>query len=481
MRAPRSHIRIASLVLVVGATMLGLGSAPRAQVPARATLNAKQRLLAGEPLPVNTAERVKLLRELQQASPRPVYAPGRVIVKLADGGTEQSLRALSVRANGRSVTRPAYGDFVVLHLDPAADVVKAAAELALTPGVVYAEPDPILYPTYVPNDPLYSYQWNLQKIGMERTWDINQGADSSVVVAVIDGGVAYLDKGVFRQAPDLAGTSFVAPHDFIWDDNEPTDLDGHGTHVTGTIAQRTGNALGVAGVAFNVSIMPVKVVSGVWDVVLGAPNQGTDALLAEAIRYAADNGAQVINMSLGAEGESTPIHDAIEYALSKGVFMAAAAGNSGDEGNTPIYPAAYALEFDGLVAVAALDYNLARSFYSNSNPYVEIAAPGGDTRVDLNNDSFADGILQQTINQDLAEIGVFNEFRYEFFQGTSMASPHVAGLAALLVKQGVKDPRGIEKIIEHFATDIGPAGRDNDTGFGVINPSAAIYGIGLAK
>ena len=156
MPAWRLRVRIATLGLVVGATIVGLGSAPRAQVAAlNPTLNAKQRLLAGEPLPVNTAERVRQLREQAATPPRQVYAPGRLIVKLADGGTEQSLRELSVRAGGLNARRATYGDFIILNLDPAADVVRAAAELRAAPGVVYAEPDAILYAAYVPNDPLY--------------------------------------------------------------------------------------------------------------------------------------------------------------------------------------------------------------------------------------------------------------------------------------------------------------------------------------
>lgn len=486
---PHTSLRvwIICLALVAGA-LAGLGSTPHAQGRGFATpdrqpsaLNMKQRLLAGEAMPINMPSEIRLLQERLAASPRRVYAPGRVIVKLADGGTEESLRALSARARGRSVARSAYADFVVVHVDPAVDVVQAAAELAAAPGVVYAEPDAIRYPSYVPNDPLYSLQWNFHKLGMERTWDINRGADSAVVVAVLDGGVAYLDKGNFREAPDLVGTNFVAPHDFIWDDDEPVDFGGHGTHVTGTIAQRTGNGLGVAGMAFNVSIMPVKTIADEIDEALGAPNLGTSATVAEAIHYAVDHGANVINMSFGGPGDSTVEHDAMAYALSKGVFLAAAAGNSGDTGNEPSFPAASASEFEGLVAVGALDYNFNRAPYSNSNAYVEIAAPGGNLEVDADGDGYPDGILQETLDLDLVSHGIFNQFGYFFLQGTSMAAPHVSGLAALLVKQGVKSPKAVEAIIEATATDVGPAGRDNDTGFGVINPRAAIFGIGLAK
>jgi serine protease len=478
MRLAPFFVRYACVGLAAGASVIALPTAPRAQAPAG---NMKQRLLAGESLPLNMAAEVKAQRELAAASPRPIYAPGRVVLKLADGGTASALSTLSAQVGARSVVRPAYADFVVLTLPADADVVAVAADLASQPGVVYAEPDAVAHLLFVPNDPGYDVQWNFKKLGMERAWDINQGGQSSLTVAVIDTGVAYTDTGTFRQAPDLAGANFVSPHDFIWDDDTPVDLDGHGTHVTGTVGERTNNDLGVAGMAFNVSLMPIKAISGVWDKAMGAPNIGTDSIVAEAIRYAADHGAKVINLSLGFDGPVTAVRDAISYAVSKGAFVAVAAGNSGDTGSPPDYPAAYASEIDGLVAVAALDLNFNRAYYSNSNPYVEIAAPGGDLRVDLDNDGYPDGILQETLDLDLVDQGIFNQFGYFFLSGTSTAAPHVSGLAALLMTQGVTDPKAVEKIIERFATDIGPPGRDNDTGFGVINPRATIFGLGLSR
>ena len=171
----------------------------------------------------------------------------------------------------------------------------------------------------------------------------------------------------------------------------------------------------------------------------------------------------------------------MEYAIGKGAFLAIAAGNDGDAGNPPSYPAVYAKDMDGAMAVAAVDFNLTRSYYSNVNDYVEIAAPGGDNNEDLNNDEFADGILQQTLDSDAVSAGVFNQFIYAFEQGTSMATAHVSGLAALLMDQGITTPKAVEEAIKAFATDAGAPGRDNETGYGVINPRQTIRGLGLRR
>ena len=173
--------------------------------------------------------------------------------------------------------------------------------------------------------------------------------------------------------------------------------------------------------------------------------------------------------------------DVIVYAIDKGAVVVAAVGNSGNEGSPEFWPAAYAASIEGLIAVGAVDYNFNRAPYSNSNAYVEVAAPGGNLDVDADGDGYPDGVLQETLDLDLVDHGIFNQFAYIFLQGTSMAAPHVSGLAALLMTHGVKAPKAVEAVIEHSATDVGPAGRDNDTGFGVINPRGASYGIGLAR
>jgi serine protease len=423
---------------------------------------------------------------IRTAQPRPAarveYVPGRVVVKFEADLRVRQFRSLAREAGATSVQRPSWADFHYVQIPADADPAAVAARLRAEPGVVYAEPDPIVRPLWQPNDQYFDLQWNLRRIGMETAWEINRGGSSRITVAVIDSGVAYANQGAFAQAPDLAGTRFVAGYDFIWEDEVPTDTDGHGTHVAGTIAQTTNNSTGLAGIAFNVGIMPIKVLTSDWDDENGAPNPPSMSVLARGIRFAADHGVQVINLSLGAEGESATVESAIRYAIGKGVFVAAAAGNSGDEGNGAEWPASYAKDIDGLMAVAAVDYDLARAAYSTHRDYVEIAAPGGNVRADVNDDDYPDGILQQTLDPDFQERGIFNRFAYMFYQGTSMATPHVSALAALLMDQGITNPAAVEAAIKRFASHKpSGGGRNDDIGYGVVDPRASLFGLGLAK
>lgn len=442
------------------------------------------------------------------------YEPGRVIVKFKSG-TGSASRAQAMRGAGAaSASRPPYANFQVLSVPATADPEAVASELRRDANVEYAQAAYTVEPFFTPNDPLFDRQWNLAAaLGMEQAWDINRGSSDEVIVAVLDTGVAYKDaivelvgqpfideNGVsfpalgpvvvpFGAAPDLGGPDrFVAPRDFIWNDDEPLDLDGHGTHVAGTIGQLTDNDVGVAGVAFNVRIMPVKVISGTWDTVFDAPNIGTDALIAAGIRYAVENGARVLNMSIGRNGPPAPVvEDALRDAVSDGAFVAIAAGNEFEEGNPDSPFAEIASRIDGAMAVSAVDRDLNRATYSAVKPYVEIAAPGGD---------FEEGgvrgmILQQTYDPVRAlffpfppsEYGAprFDIFVYLYSEGTSMATAHVSGLAALLMQQGITSPAAIEAAITRFATDRGSEGRDDEYGYGLINPRATLRGLGILR
>ena len=272
----------------------------------------------------------------------------------------------------------------------------------------------------------------MQMIHTPEAWGVTKG--EGVVVAVIDTGVAWKDlPGVAKQAPDLAGTAFTHGQSFV-PNSLPEGLDDHlhGTHVAGTIAQTTHNALGVTGVAFKSTIMPLKVLSG--------DGRGQIPWIANAIRYAADHGAQVINMSLGGPMPSSVLAKAIDYANNKGVTVVCAAGNE-SRGRVG-WPASN----NGSVAVAAVDAMGVRTWYSNWGKDLDVSAPGGDTRVDKNGDGYPDGVLQNTIG-----IRDPKSDDYYAFMGTSMASPHVAGVAALVVGEGVTDPDKVEQVLKASA------------------------------
>ena len=285
---------------------------------------------------------------------------------------------------------------------------------------------------FVPDDPLYQYQWNFKQVGAERAWDVASGRD--VVVAVIDTGVTVEDdpeRGI-KVGQDMRGVRTVPGFDFVDKSTFVFDGHGHGTHVAGTIAQATNNGYGVAGLAYEASIMPLRV--------LNSRGFGSVADIADAIRFAADNGAHVINMSLGGPLPSLVMKRAVRYANSKGVTIVAAAGNSGKR--APSYPAAY----DEVFAVAATQYDQRTTFYSQWGDFVDIAAPGGNTRIDQNGDGRPDGIMQET-----HPLGRTDKHEFALYMGTSMASPHVAAAAAMVISTGVTHPDKVKEILRNTA------------------------------
>ncbi len=298
----------------------------------------------------------------------------------------------------------------------------------------FIEPNYIYQTFDVPNDPEYSQQWNLRSINIESAWDDTKG--SGVTVAVIDTGIS--------PVPDLKTTKLVKGYDFVNDRIEAFDDAGHGTHVAGTIAQSTNNAYGVAGIAYESSLMPLKV--------LASSGGGTVADIAEAIRFAADNGADVINMSLGGAGESKLMEEAISYAYQKGVVIVAAAGNANQ--NSASYPARYR----HVIGVAALDSAGIKAPYSNFGAGVDISAPGG---------SETGKILQNTIDPQTGEAVFIG------YQGTSMAAPHVAGVAALVKASGITEPDEVLSVLKQSSRAV-QEDPLNHFGSGHLDAAAAV-------
>ncbi len=359
----------------------------------------------------------------------------------------------------------------------------AVRQLAADPAVEIAEPNLLRHALRLPDDPLFKYQWHYESINLPLAWDVTTGGDdpnSPVVVAVVD-------TGILGAHPDLRG-QLTGGYDFIADPSRARDGDGidadpeddgdlafgasssfHGTHVAGTIGARTNNATGVAGVIWDVQIMPLRV--------LGVDG-GTSYDVAQAIRYAAglrnDAGrlpprrADVINLSVGSSLSSQVEQDAVADARAAGVILVASAGNEGND--LPIYPASY----DGVIGVSATTISRAAASYSNFGTTIDVAAPGGDSGTDLNADGIGDGIVS-TLGDDSS--GDSSTFIYSVLNGTSMAAPHVSGVIALMksVYPGMT-PRELDLALMagDMTDDLGAPGRDDRYGYGLINAQRAV-------
>jgi serine protease len=441
------------------------------------------------------------------------YLPGEVLVKFKAGATttgqQRALMALR--------SRPPVSDLqwisgdTALHRDPVEwDATILAAQLAEQPEVAYAEPNYLRHSNATPNNPGFARQWNFTALDLPRAWDINPGAKANIIVAVIDTGITTVNQTFtfptwngtaiqnvsvpFRTNPELSSTRVVSPQDFIFWNGPVLDMVGHASHVSGTIGEDTNNGVAEAGIAYNASIMPVKVCVGFWEIQFAMSSRGVrgyapldsggclSAATAQGIRYAADNGAKVINLSLGGSQPAAIEQDALNYAVSKGAFVAISAGNSYDKGNLVEYPAGFAASIDGVMSVGAVGPSLTRAFYSNTGSYVEIAAPGGNDR-----EGGINGMIwQATICQFDSDSATVIFPRFDRYcetpeEGTSMAAPHVSGAAALIMSQGVTNPAAVEALIKKTARPLGSGGRNNEYGFGLIQPRAALFGFGLAK
>jgi serine protease len=381
-------------------------------------------------------------------------------------------------------------------LRPAARLTVAVLAVALVAGVAPAAArspvarvaqTPSTLPIPTPNDPgrtnipggWQELQWNFAATGfgidIPGAW-LNvaaaghPGADN-VVVAVLDTGVAYRNRGRYRISPDLVGARFVRGYDFVDDDPYPDDHNGHGTHVASTIAERTNNGVALVGIAYNAQIMPVRV--------LDANGEGDAREIARGVRFAAQHGADIINLSLefGTEVRAREIPrllSAIRYAHRKGALIVGASGN--EAGRAIAYPARAA----HVISVGATTEHGCISDFSNEGAGLDLVAPGGGADADLPDDPNCRPL--DPPGRDIYQMTFLGRNPRNFglpagYEGTSMAVPHVSGVAALVIASGVlgpdPSPEAIEARLKATARDLGAPGVDRRYGAGLINAGAA--------
>ncbi|WP_339215586.1 S8 family peptidase [Ornithinibacillus sp. FSL M8-0202] len=360
-----------------------------------------------------------------QASSSGEYVKDEVIVKFKDHVTEnQKISVLEmVNAKVKADVNAVRSPFSVLEVESVEAVVKALSE---HPDVEYAEPNYILSAAWTPDDPYFSpiYQYGLFNTNVHLAWDVARGS-SNQEIAVLDTGVDY-------NHPDLAG-KVIRGYDFVQNDWNPSDQNGHGTHVAGIAAAGTNNGIGIAGMAPNTKILAVRV--------LDASGNGTLANIADGIIYATDAGAEVINLSLGCDCHTQTLQNAVNYAWNNGVVLVAAAGNSGV--STTFEPASYS----NVIAVGATDSRNVKANFSNWGTWVDVMAPGVDIA------------------------STYPGNRYVYMSGTSMAAPHVAGQAALLTGQGRNNTQ-VRAAIQNTAVYMNGVGRD--VRYGLIDVNASV-------
>ncbi len=403
--------------------------------------------------------------------------PGRqILMSLGDAG-QQTIARTTLGLNKKTSQKTKLKTAQTAEQQLKQETLAVISALRKRADVLYAEPNYIRQALVTPNDSYYAYQWHYPQINLPDAWDITTGS-SNVIVSVID-------TGVLLNHPDMVG-QLIGGYDFISnpsiavdgdgiDSNpdDPGDSDGtrpssfHGTHVAGTVAAASNNGSGVAGIAWQSKIMPMRV--------LGRGG-GTSYDINQSILYSAQlandsntlppQKADIINMSLGGAGFSQADQDVITQARNAGVIIIAAAGN--ENTSSLSYPASY----DGVVSVSAVGFDKSKASYSNYGTAIDIAAPGGETSVDLNADGYADGVLS-TAADDSNNL----QYNYVFYQGTSMAAPHMAGVVALMkAVESTLTPSQLDTLIASgmITEDLGTAGRDDLFGHGLIDAYKAV-------
>ena len=391
------------------------------------------------------------------------YASNEVLVKFSSSLSENDVENLIEVYQSQKIKKIEKLNVYQIQIPENYSVEEMVYAFDRNPDVLYAEPNYIARITATPNDLLFREQYALHNSGQNigapgspsgtpradikapEGWEETKGTDSTII--------AIIDTGIDLLHPDLQNKVVSGGRDFVNDDFDATDDNWHGTHVAGIVAAETNNDEGIAGVAWNCRLLPVKV--------LDDEGTGFYSWIADGIRWAADEGADVINMSFGGPSEAGILQEALNYAKAAGVVLVASAGND-DE--SVYYPAAYD---EYCIAVAATDYNDERPSWSNPGPEVDVAAPGVRIISCAPTWYFGPG-----------------SFPYGYAEGTSQAAPHVAGLAALIkdLKPWLR-PDEIMDIIRYTAEDVNSGsspGFDEFIGYGRINMETALVPIKLS-
>lgn len=355
------------------------------------------------------------------------FVSGEVLVRFRKQASKESMEQCIRSVNASIISNIEELNAFVLSV-PEGWIAESIFHLEACSELRYAEPNYLVQMTdVIPSDPGWGSQYGLTRIRAPQGWEMSTGS-SSVTIAIVD-------TGIDLTHPDLAG-KLAGGIDIVNGDSTPQDDNGHGTHVAGIAAALSNNGAGVAGVSWGARLMPIKV--------LNAAGNGTYAGVADGIIWAADHGAQIINLSLGGSNSSQVLQDAVDYAVSQGVIIVAASGNTGS--NFVLYPAHYS----NVIAVAATDSSNARASFSNYGPEVDLSAPGAS--------------IYSTVPGG-----------YGYLNGTSMATPYVSGLAAILFGiPGNGSAAAITQQMESSALDLGLSGWDEFYGYGLIQMDAAI-------
>jgi len=432
--------------------------------------------------------------EAEFAWPAPGYVPDELLVQFKDGvGTDRAMSTIREKgATARHMLTP--DGLVEVKLPPGVSVVDAIDGWNAHSDVEYAVPNVYARGFFVPNDTVIAkpdLAWNLRSVGAYGAWDVVTG-DPRIVLAMIDTGVAFEDHPIpsyelpfvkpgvtmYRRSPELPGP-FLQGYDFINDDDHPNDDNGHGTMTATIAAGQANNIAGSAGIAFGVTILPIKVLDSV--------SSGTLSTIVSGIRYATDHGANIANLSLGffPLGRRPqdrglppnvlahlfhPLRDAINRAQSHGVIVVASAGNFGlpEIGLPAAYP--------GVISVAASGVDDRIASYSSFGKGLSFVAPGGDF-TDLNNDRIQDAVFNLSIKPRRSEGSLANPDSFGVFPffGTSASAPHVSGAVALLMSLGVRNQSSIEQILRETALNqFGVGFHDSTYGAGLIQIDKAV-------